>query len=206
MKLHHHPMSQHARRVRMLCYELHLTPQLVPVALERGEHRLAAFTALNPTHAVPVLEDDGLVLAESHAIMRYLCDKHGGHRFYPRDPAARALVDQWLDWTHCKLNPPVQTRFIQLVMLKDKADPTVLSTAENDLADALGVLGAGLAAQRGIGGDRPTLADFAIASSLALHEATGASIDNLAVERWYFDQKRSPAFKATEPAMPAKAT
>lgn len=205
MKLHHHPMSQHARRVRMLCHELSLNPQLVPIALERGEHRLAAFAALNPAHAVPVLEDEGLVLAESHAIMRYLCDKHDGQRFYPRDVASRAVVDQWLDWTHCKLNPPIQTRFIQLFMFKDKADPAVLRAAEHDLTDALAVLDAGLAAQRGIGGTQRTLADFAIASSLALHEATGAGIDAPVVGRWYRDQKRSPAFKATDPAIPSGA-
>ena len=205
MKLHHHPMSQHARRVRMLCHELGLNPQLVLVALERGEHRLASFTALNLAHAVPVLEDDGLVLAESHTIMRYLCDKHDGQRFYPRDAASRAFVDQWLDWTHCKLNPPIQTRFIQLFMFKDKADPAVLSAAEHELTDALAVLGAGLAAQRGIGGKQPTLADLAIASSLALYEATGASIDAPAVGRWYREQKRSAAFKATDPAIPSGA-
>ena len=47
-------------------------------------------------HLTPTLEDPDLpggTLGESCAIMAYLSNKHGLERFYPTDPAARALVD-----------------------------------------------------------------------------------------------------------------
>jgi glutathione S-transferase len=49
-----------------------------------------------PAHLTPMLEEDDLVrgaLGESCAIMAYLCNKHGLDRFYPPDPAERAVID-----------------------------------------------------------------------------------------------------------------
>src|ERR671929_221902 len=49
-----------------------------------------------PAHLTPMLEEEGLprgALGESCAIMAYLCNKHGLERFYPSDPAERAMVD-----------------------------------------------------------------------------------------------------------------
>src|SRR5215212_10447642 len=54
------------------------------------------YVAKYPPHLTPTLEEEGLprgVLGESCAIMAYLCNKHGLDRFYPTDPARRAMVD-----------------------------------------------------------------------------------------------------------------
>jgi glutathione S-transferase len=48
--------------------------------------------------ADPTIKDDGIILWESNAILRYLAAKHGGERFWPADPAARAAGDKWMDW------------------------------------------------------------------------------------------------------------
>src|SRR3954466_9949114 len=56
----------------------------------------ADFLAKNPAHLTPMIEEDGLArgsLWESCAIMQYLCNKHGLERFYPTDPAERAMTD-----------------------------------------------------------------------------------------------------------------
>lgn len=47
---------------------------------------------------VPVIEDDGFILRESNAILRYLASKNGRSDLYPTDVRARATVDQWMDW------------------------------------------------------------------------------------------------------------
>src|SRR3954470_10881432 len=54
------------------------------------------FLAKNPARLTPLMEEEGLprgALWESCAIMQYLCNKHGLERFYPTDPARRAMVD-----------------------------------------------------------------------------------------------------------------
>ncbi len=57
-----------------------------------------AFLALNPLGTVPVLVDGEVVLRESHVILRYLAAREGAVHLLPEAPAARALVEQWMDW------------------------------------------------------------------------------------------------------------
>ena len=58
----------------------------------------AAYLALNPNRLIPTIEDDGLVLWESNAILRYLAARHAPGRFWPTDPISRAQADKWMDW------------------------------------------------------------------------------------------------------------
>ncbi|MDY0958697.1 glutathione S-transferase family protein [Sphingomonas sp. CFBP8993] len=57
-----------------------------------------AYRALNPNALIPTIEDDGFVLWESNAILRYLAANHGGEDVYPTDPKARASAERWMDW------------------------------------------------------------------------------------------------------------
>lgn len=62
------------------------------------------FLALNPNAQVPVILDDGFVLWESGAILRYLAEKMGSD-LLPADLRERAIVDQWVTWQAAELNP-----------------------------------------------------------------------------------------------------
>ena len=74
---------------------------VLPGSPEAGGSRHAEYLKKNPNGQVPMIEeDDGFVLYESHAIMTYLCDKHGWTDIYPSDPKTRALITQWLHWHH----------------------------------------------------------------------------------------------------------
>jgi glutathione S-transferase len=56
------------------------------------------FLALNPFGLVPVIDDEGFVLSESHAIIRYLAATHSRDDLLPLDPKKRAIVESWMDW------------------------------------------------------------------------------------------------------------
>jgi glutathione S-transferase len=61
-----------------------------------GHTREAPFLAKDPAHMTPMIEEEGLprgALWESCAIMQFLCNKHRLEKFYPADPARRAMVD-----------------------------------------------------------------------------------------------------------------
>lgn len=63
------------------------------------------FLALNPNAQVPVIIEDGFVLWESGAVMRYFAEKQPT-ALWPADPRVRAISDQWLTWQATELNPP----------------------------------------------------------------------------------------------------
>ncbi|MGD0190083.1 MAG: glutathione S-transferase family protein [Rhizomicrobium sp.] len=63
------------------------------------------FGDLNPNRRVPVIDDDGTIVWESHAIVRYLAAKYGAGTLWPEDVATRARIDMWTDWTLADLQP-----------------------------------------------------------------------------------------------------
>jgi glutathione S-transferase len=58
-----------------------------------GELDGEAYSRISPFHQVPVIEDDGFVLAESGAIVLYLAEKAG--KLIPTDVQGRTCVRQW---------------------------------------------------------------------------------------------------------------
>jgi glutathione S-transferase len=96
-KLYYDPMSTVSRPIALFLAEHELEVERVPVSLMDGEHHSDWFAAINPNRAVPVLEEDGFVLAESAAILRYLAALDDSPA-YPKDLRARARIDEALDW------------------------------------------------------------------------------------------------------------
>ena len=70
------------------------------------------FLMLNPVAQVPCVIDDGFVMRESHAIVRYLCAKHHAHTLYPEDLQERQRVDQWLDWISYDITHSLRGAFL----------------------------------------------------------------------------------------------
>ena len=109
--------SFNVRKVLWVCDELGL-----PYTREdwgRG-HRPASdpeFLAVNPIGLVPavVLDDGadaGAALRESNTIVRYLASKHGPDSLYPKDPLARARVEQWMDWANYETSISLRGAFL----------------------------------------------------------------------------------------------
>lgn len=63
------------------------------------------FRAMNPNARVPVIENDGITIWESQAIVRYLAAKFGAGSLWPEDPGVRSQSDRWMDWTVADLQP-----------------------------------------------------------------------------------------------------
>ena len=80
-------------RVQWALEEMGLAYRVQGVDHTAGETLGAEFSAISPFHQLPVLDDDGLILSETGAILIHLAEKSG--RLIPADPAARAHVIQW---------------------------------------------------------------------------------------------------------------
>ena len=77
-----------------------------------GEQFSAAFRQLNAQTLVPVLEDDGLALTQSLAIIEYLEETHPNPPLLPATPEARARVRALALAVACEIHPLNNTRVL----------------------------------------------------------------------------------------------
>lgn len=91
--------SLNVQKVLWLLGELDLAYELIPAGGPFGRLSDPDFMRLNPNRLVPVIEDDGAVIWESHSILRYLAATYGRSRFWPERPKDRAAFDRWMDWS-----------------------------------------------------------------------------------------------------------
>ena len=197
--LYHNPYSQHCRRVVALMEEAGIDYELKHIALDKGEHVSDAFVAINPNHQVPALIDGDVTIFESNAILRYLCAKHGLTDWYPEDPAARASVDQWLDWNQSRLSPNVIDVVLNKVFMGDQGDKAAIERGEKALPELGAILNAGLNGHDYLAGDRPTIADLSVASNIAQLGFAEAVPDEPKLGQWYARVSALPGFQKSMP-------
>ncbi|MBF0491663.1 MAG: glutathione S-transferase family protein [Deltaproteobacteria bacterium] len=89
------PMSPYCHRVRIALAEKQLDCQSVGIDLFKKENKTEQFLRLNPLGKVPVLVDEGLILAESLVINQYLEEEYPYPALMPEDAQSRALVRLW---------------------------------------------------------------------------------------------------------------
>ncbi|XP_052839693.1 LOW QUALITY PROTEIN: glutathione S-transferase 1-like [Drosophila gunungcola] len=90
-------LSPCVRAVKLTLKVLNLDYEYKEVNLQTGEHLKEEFLKKNPQHTVPVLDDNGTFLWDSHAIATYLVDKYGKtDELYPKDLVKRAIINQRL--------------------------------------------------------------------------------------------------------------
>jgi glutathione S-transferase len=96
IRFHRFPLSGHCQRVEALLSMLELPYEAIDVDLPGGAQRQPAFLRLNAFGQVPVIEDEGEVIADSNAILVYLARRYGGGRWLPEDALGAARVQRWL--------------------------------------------------------------------------------------------------------------
>ncbi len=147
-----------------------------------GKTRDPEFLAVNPAHMTPMIEEAGLpkgALWESCAIMQYLSNRHGLDRFYPADPAKRAMIDSAMFYVVGTLYPLVARATYPALGFPQypgevgasDADPAAKEAARKAAADAIAeplevVHRFYMGGKPFIGGDAPTIADMRFAATL----------------------------------------
>lgn len=153
-------LSGHSHRVELFLSLLRVPFEMIEVELGKGEQKTPAFLAKNAFGQVPVLEDDGLVLADSNAILVYLASVYDADwRWHPTDPERAAAIQRWLSAAAGPLlMGPGYARLVGIFNAKHD-----LARAQETAQQLFGVMDAHL---RGEGGffvcARPTIADVAL--------------------------------------------
>jgi glutathione S-transferase len=126
-----------------------------------GKNRDPAYLALNPNGLIPTIDDDGFILWESNAIIRYLAAKHGRAGLWPADSKVRADADRWMDWQLTTAGPPMGTLFLQYVRTpEDKRDAKAIADARVRSLEAWTILDAHLGRRPFVAGEAFTTGDI----------------------------------------------
>ncbi|MEP9355406.1 glutathione S-transferase [Xanthobacter sp. KR7-65] len=160
MKLHHYPLSGHAHRAVLCLSLLGVEADLVEVDVPNRGHKTPEFLKLNPFGQIPVLEDDGVVVNDSTAILVYVATKFGRTDWLPDDLPTRAKIQKWLSVAAGEIAyGPCAARLIT-VFGADFRAAEVIARAHRILK----LIDDELSTHPFIVGDGPTIADIALYS------------------------------------------
>jgi len=186
--------SVNVQKVVWCADEIGLACERIDVGGKFGGNDTAAYLAMNPNGLVPVIEDDGFVLYESNAIVRYLAAKHSADRLWPQDLQQRADVDRWMEWQSTAYTPAMWGAFWQLIRTPEgQRDAGMIegSCVKTDKLSA--ILDAHLAARPFLCGEEFTAADIVV--GCAAHRWLNLPVERVPrphLERWYADLKARP--------------
>jgi glutathione S-transferase len=179
--------SANVQKVMWLVGELQLAHEHVPAGGPYGVVGEPRFRAMNPNGLVPVIEDDGFVMWESNAILRYLAAVYGKDRFWSEDPRKRAPVDQWIDWGGTTFQPNIIGLFWNYWRTPEhQRNANVIRNFQQRTENNLRLLDSELGKRAYIAGDRFTIADIASGVHLYRYYTMGTAFSALPnVEAWY---------------------
>ncbi|HEY0332253.1 MAG TPA: glutathione S-transferase [Stenotrophomonas sp.] len=177
LELFGHAASINVRKVLWTLEEIGIEAVRYDVGGVHASPDTAAFRTLNPNAQVPVLRDGDVVLWESNTLCRYLAARAGRTDLLPQAPAARARVEQWMDWQASELNPAWRYAFTALVRRSPSyVDPVAIDASMASWNRCMGVLEGQLASTGHyvLGGDF-TLADVVL--GLSVHRWLSSPIE-----------------------------
>lgn len=160
MKLYFHPISGHSHRARLFLSLIGVEHELINVDLIAGAHKKPEFLKLNPFGQVPVLDDGGVIVSDSNAILVYVAKKLGKTEWLPDDPQGAAAVQRWLSVAAGELHRgPARARLKVLFKLPDDAVELI-----KNAHTVLKLIDDALNGREWLVGSRPTIADVALYS------------------------------------------
>lgn len=133
-----------------------------------GGNETPDYLAKNPNGLVPTVIDKGTTIWESAAIVRYLGAAYGDEQFWPKDPAKRAPLDQWGEWSKTTFQPTLFPNIFWPLVAGNPAtrDEKALTAAVAKVGSLATMVDARLAAGEYLGGDKPCFADCIFGATL----------------------------------------
>ena len=189
--------SINVQKVLWLVNELNLEYERHDVGGAFGGLDTEEYLAKNPNRRIPTIEDGGLVLYESNAIIRYLAGKYGSADLWPADLAARALLDQWMDWMQTTLYPEFIAVFWAMVRTpKAERDRTAVEAAVGRLGKQYAILDRHLATRDFVSGGGFTAGDIPVGALCYRYYSIDIARPALPnVEAWYERLQERAAFR-----------
>jgi glutathione S-transferase len=191
MKLYFHPISGHAHRAQLFLSLIGADAEIVTVDLATGEHKSPEYLAKDRFGQVPLLEDDGVFIGDSNAIMVYAAKKFSKTEWLPDDELGAARVQRWLSVAagHIAFGPAA-ARLVTIFNAGFNPEE-VIARAHSILA----LIEAELEGRDWIAADRATIADVALYSYIARAPEGNVDLSAYAnVNQWLARIEALPGF------------
>ena len=159
--------SINVQKVLWCCGELNIPFERIDAGMQFGVNNTPEYKAKNPNALVPMIEEDGMILWESQAIVRYLARKHGLGSMCPSDAKACADADRWMDWNATTVWPNLRPIFWNLVRTEPaKRDMPLVESSRKGLAVSMAILDTHMANRQYVTGNDFTMGDIPLGVSI----------------------------------------
>ncbi len=130
--------TPNGRKVSIALEEIGVPYEVIRVEIGSDDHPTPEFLALNPNQKIPVIDDEGLVIWESGAILLHLAEKHG--KLLPADPAGRIAAIQYAFFQTGGIGPNLGRFGAALRKPEDERSEEMIEIFGNEVERLLGVL------------------------------------------------------------------
>jgi len=156
------------------------------------------YLRMNPNAKIPTIDDNGVIIWESNAVVRYLCARYGEGRLWDPNPGVRAQADQWMDWMQTTLAPDFYELFWVSVRLPvDRQKPEATANAARRLRAHYGTVERQLADKPYLLGERLSMADIVIGATLYRYYEMPIERPGLeGIAAWYGRLNARPAYRS----------
>src|SRR5215212_958808 len=189
--------SINVQKVLWCCAEFDLAYERIDAGGSFGVSNTPEYRAMNPNGLVPTINDDGFILWESNAIVRYLAAKHGAGTLYPGDLKQRAEAERWMDWQITTLWMALRPLFFGYVRTPpEQRDTAALAAAQRSAEEALAILDRYLGNRTFLAGESFTMGDIPAGISVYRWLAMPLARPEFPhVTRWYKVLTERPGFQ-----------
>lgn len=189
--------SSNVRKVLWCAEEIGLPYESIEVGGSHGGTQTPEYLAMNPNSLVPVIEDHGLPLWESNAIVRYLSARYALGTLYAEDPMQRAQAEKWMDWSTSRM-APIYSDLIWGIMRTAPADrdEARINAAIVRAGDYLAMADATLSRQPWLSGEAFAMGDIPLGSLIyAWFELPIQRPELSHLADWYARLRERPAYQ-----------
>jgi len=167
LTLYYEPLSSPSRAVIAFLELNNIPHEKKHISVLKGETKSPEFLKINPNGLVPTIDDDGFIVWEHEAILRYLAETRRAYKYLPQDIQVQTLIDQYYPFFHSSMRPHVIHAFFGYNGLlpagawnkeagRKKVEEVLKTFDEIHLKD-----------KKYIAGDQITIADFSTVNELA---------------------------------------
>ncbi len=163
LKIYGRNTSSNVQMAMWAIGELNLKYERLDVGGAFGKNKEPDYLAMNPNGLVPTLDEDGFILWESNAIVRYLARVYGAGTLEPSDQKDIARANQWMDWQLTVIGPAFFAAFWGLIRTPaEKRDMAAITASQQKTTEAMTMLDAQLGRTAYVAGDRFSMGDIPV--------------------------------------------